>query len=87
MSNLIDSGSVCIVGIERNESVEILGCSFRNNIVQSDGGALLVGQTSRTDVIRCDFEDNASCDGGGGSIIFQFDSIFSRSGDVALVSE
>ena len=87
MSNLVESGPVCIVGIDRSESVEILGCSFRNNTALLGGGALSVAQTNRTDVMRCNFEDNFSRRGSGGSIEFAFDFSFSRSGDVALVSE
>ena len=84
--NLVDPDFVCIVSISESESVEILGCSFRDNIAQFSGGALLVGQTKRTDVMRCNFENNLSR-GSGGSIEFQLDFSFSRSGDVALVSE
>ena len=89
VSNLVDSDFVCIVSITGSESAEILGCSFRNNSGISGGGALAVGRTNRTDVIRCNFENNAvrDRDGVGGSIQFGFGLFSSRSGDVALVSE
>ena len=90
VSNLVDSDFVCIVGIVDSESAEILGCSFRNNSGISGGGALAVGRTNRTDVIRCNFENNAvqSPFGNGGSIELEFDSAFPGSGfGVALVSE
>ena len=85
MSNLVDSDFVCIVSIEDDESVEILDCSFRNNFGVFRGGALLVGQTGRTDVMRCNFENNKCRGDSGGSIFFfTFEDV---SGQVALVSE
>ena len=72
------------------DNVEILGCSFRNNFATANGGALNVGRTNRTDVIRCNFENNAVRNpfGNGGSIELEFDFTFSGRGfGVALVSE
>ena len=88
VSNLVDSDFVCIVSITGSESAEILGCSFRNNFATANGGALNVGRTNRTDVTRCNFEDNAARNpfGIGGSIFFSFDFV-DFNGDVALVSE
>ena len=78
------------VSIIGGESLEILGCSFRHNTAVFGAGALAVGSTSRTDVIRCNFENNAvrSSFGSGGSIELEFEFTFSESGKgLALVSE
>ena len=67
------------------DNVEILGCSFRNNFAEFSGGALDISAGDRTDVVRCNFEENVGRTGG--SLAFSISPFFTRSGGVALVSE